>query len=144
MLHHQLQKFVGLCQTSAHELHIELHAYAEKRLPKQKCQLALPCGISNVYQLTAKPTRAKWGESQSRGGCFFPAIQCWPGKKLELFDWEVPWSSNRVTGLAGGSQGDLWCQDKLYVNHRETAGSLCELDQVLQEKASCPCWVLQW
>lgn len=42
-----------------------------------------------------------------------------------------------MTGLVGESQEDLRCQDKLYMNHEETAGSLFELDQVLQEGASC-------
>lgn len=55
---------------------------------------------------------------------FFPTIQCWPGKKLELFNWGVSWSSNRVTSLVGESQGDLWCQDKLYMSNEETAGSV--------------------
>lgn len=51
--------------------------------------------------------RAKWGEGQSRGGYFFPTIQYGPGKKSELFNWEVPWSSNEVTGLVGESQEEL-------------------------------------
>lgn len=50
---------------------IDLCLYVEKHLPKQKCQFALPCGITNVYQFIAKTMRAKGGESQSRGAISF-------------------------------------------------------------------------
>lgn len=124
-------KFIELYQTSVSELIIR---------PVWTCRKNANCPVA----LQMFIMRGEWGEGQFRDGRFFPTIQYGPGKKLELFNWKVPWSSKEVTGLVGESQGELQCQDKFYMNHQETAGSLLELDQVLQERASCLSRVGQW